>query len=356
MSKEVGRNSLETKIKDTYSHLQDEISKQIFQKRLMYSLTGDGRFISEIIDSIVQEKDLAGLMEKAEEVKDRLIIYGAGNDLALLKRWFPDLSCVCLCDGDREKQRTGWNGFRVISREQLLSDYQGYYVLISSTAFQKEIYDFLVNSGWDAEKILNAGSVMIPQGLYERQYFDKEIVNPCPDEIFVDGGCYDCGTDRLFMKWCGGDYKKIYAFEPDVKNYENCMEAGKDIRDLRLINKGLWSREDVLRFEGNESPGSRIIDTGIQEAATVQVAAIDEVVGNDKVTFLKMDIEGAELEALKGARETIRKHHPKLAICIYHKKEDVWEIPAYILSVSEDYRLYIRHYRLNGNETVLYAV
>lgn len=78
--------------------------------------------------------------------------------------------------------------------------------------------------------------------------------------------------------------------------------------------------------------------------------------GEEKVTFIKMDVEGAELEALKGARKTIMKHHPRLAISIYHKPEDIWEIPAYILSLSEDYRFYIRHYQFSKNETILYAV
>ncbi len=80
------------------------------------------------------------------------------------------------------------------------------------------------------------------------------------------------------------------------------------------------------------------------------------MVKKNRVTFIKLDVEGAELEALKGARDTIIREHPKLAICVYHKKEDIWEIPEYILSLSKEYRLYIRHYHWNPSETVLYAV
>ena len=69
-----------------------------------------------------------------------------------------------------------------------------------------------------------------------------------------------------------------------------------------------------------------------------------------------MDIEGAELEALKGAEETIKRYRPKLAICVYHKPEDIVEIPKYILNINPDYKLYLRHYSDNAGETVLYAI
>ena len=69
-----------------------------------------------------------------------------------------------------------------------------------------------------------------------------------------------------------------------------------------------------------------------------------------------MDIEGAELDTLKGAQKTILKYRPKLAICVYHKPEDLLTIPSYILSLHKDYRLYLRNYMMPGRETVLYAI
>lgn len=83
---------------------------------------------------------------------------------------------------------------------------------------------------------------------------------------------------------------------------------------------------------------------------------IDDVV-HEKVTFIKMDVEGSELKALHGAKKSIKKHLPRLAISIYHKPEDIVEIPEYILSLHNGYQFYIRHHVpwLN-NETVLYAV
>lgn len=344
----------DTKIRDIYLHLQDEPSRQFFQLRLMYSLTRDERFIRQMIESLPQKQSVDIMIKEAEHVKEKLIIYGAGNDFSLLSMLYPDLSCVCLCDCDTNKQKNGWKGYRVISPDELVEDFQEYYVFISTTGFHQEIYDFLTENGWDQEKIFNAGKVT--SELYRQQYFDQDIMKPCQNEIFVDGGCYDCSTDRLFVQWCGGEYQKIYAFEPDIVNYERCQKAAKNIQNMNLLNKGLWSREEILHFAGNADQGSKIIESQEQNVTTVPVVAIDEAVGNDKVTFIKMDVEGAELEALKGAKRTILENHPRLAISIYHKPEDIWEIPSYILSLSEEYTFYIRHYQLSRNETILYAI
>ena len=87
-----------------------------------------------------------------------------------------------------------------------------------------------------------------------------------------------------------------------------------------------------------------------------QVYTIDGALDGEEATFIKMDIEGSELSALKGGGGTIRKYRPKLAICTYHKPEDMWEIPEYVLSLHEDYRLYFRHYNYSRTETVMYAL
>ncbi len=90
--------------------------------------------------------------------------------------------------------------------------------------------------------------------------------------------------------------------------------------------------------------------------STIEVTSIDKVLQGKEATFIKMDIEGSELAALQGAKETIQKYRPKLAISLYHKPEDMLEIPNYILNIVPDYKLYLRHYATNLWETVLYAI
>ena len=121
--------------------------------------------------------------------------------------------------------------------------------------------------------------------------------------------------------------------------------------DYELISKGLWSSEKELHLKTNDT-ASTISEDGDTE---IQVDSIDHLIGKP-ATFIKMDIEGSEYEALLGARNTILKCKPKLAICIYHKMEDIWELPGLIYAMCPKYTFYLRHYSFADNETVLYAL
>lgn len=118
-----------------------------------------------------------------------------------------------------------------------------------------------------------------------------------------------------------------------------------------MLNKGLYNQKGELRFCSNGTAGT-IKDDG---DVVVPVIDIDTLVNGNPVTFIKMDIEGSELKALQGAEQTIKMYKPTLAICVYHKKEDIIEIPNYILSIVPEYKLYLRHYSNHTEETVLYA-
>jgi hypothetical protein len=122
---------------------------------------------------------------------------------------------------------------------------------------------------------------------------------------------------------------------------------------IEMINKGLWSEATTLRFNDTNSGNSRVDDSGKDK---IDVCTIDKSVDTDRVTFIKLDIEGAELEALKGAKETILRNKPRLAICVYHKPEDILEIPLYLQEIMPEYKFYLRHDTIGINGTVLYAV
>lgn len=125
-----------------------------------------------------------------------------------------------------------------------------------------------------------------------------------------------------------------------------------------LIPKGLWSSETELVFNevANFGSSSFITHKGSGKEQVIPTTSVDIVLHGEPVTFIKMDIEGAELEALKGAQNTIRRYHPILAISIYHKPEDIVELPRYIKSLVPEYKLYLRNYHLDTTETVLYAI
>ncbi|MDO8805102.1 MAG: FkbM family methyltransferase [Elusimicrobiota bacterium] len=186
------------------------------------------------------------------------------------------------------------------------------------------------------------------------QYFPEGIISLSDREVFVDGGAYSGDTMLAFMRKTKNKYSRCYAFEPDAANAAKLRGlAGRQRwRDVRLITKGLWRKTDTLRFYASEGPSiSAISETG---NTAVEVDAIDNAA--PEATFIKLDVEGAELEALTGAAGTIKRNRPKLAVCLYHKPGDLFEIPLFIRSLVPEYRFYLRQHQPVSCELVLYAV
>ncbi len=186
------------------------------------------------------------------------------------------------------------------------------------------------------------------------QYFPRDIVRLSDSEVFVDGGAYTGDTLLTFMRLTGGRCARCCAFEPEAANAAR-LKATVEKRALRGVtvhNKGLWSAPAALPFAvwhgTSASAVSGAGETSV-EADTVDRAAPD-------ATFIKLDVEGAELEALKGAAAVIKRNRPKLAVCVYHRPGDLFEIPLFIKSLAPDYRLYLRQHQPVACETVLYAV
>ena len=192
------------------------------------------------------------------------------------------------------------------------------------------------------------------------QYFPIDgMLKPCPDEVFVDAGGFDGLTTAQFAEWTAGNYKKSIIFEADETMYEICREMMrvKNIKNVSLVKKAVYSHDTMLCFDStNYASGSGNV---VEEGGTSQVLAtsIDNTLRemNEKASFIKMDIEGAEMEALKGCEKTIEACHPKLAISIYHRDNDLWEIPYYLMKKYPFYKFYVRHYTPYTTETVLYA-
>ncbi|MBI5743862.1 MAG: FkbM family methyltransferase [Elusimicrobia bacterium] len=187
----------------------------------------------------------------------------------------------------------------------------------------------------------------------KEQYFPKEIINLSGREVFVDGGAYTGDTLLTFLRLAGG-CAGCYAFEPDPANAARLAAtvAKRGLRGITVVNKGLWSAPATLPFAAwHGTSASAVSGTGgfSVEADTIDRAAPD-------ATFIKLDIEGAELEALKGAAQTIRRNRPKLAVCVYHRPADLFEIPLFLKSLAPEYRFYLRQHQPVACETVLYAV
>jgi FkbM family methyltransferase len=198
----------------------------------------------------------------------------------------------------------------------------------------------------------------LADGLYDvlrkDQYFPEGIIGLTESEVFADGGAYTGDTLLTFIRKTGGKYARCYAFEPEPENAAalSAKAGQRGLRDVSVIAKGLWSKAAKLRFAAAEgTTGSAISETG---GASIEVDTIDNLAPD--ATYIKLDVEGAELEALKGAAETIRRNRPKLAVCLYHKPEDLLEIPEFIKALVPEYRFFLRQHQPVSCELVLYAV
>ena len=182
------------------------------------------------------------------------------------------------------------------------------------------------------------------------QYFE-DFLNLQEGEVFVDAGGFDGQTSIEFIKHCP-KYKAVYIFEPSEANLALAKENLQEYSNINFISKGLSNQKDTLKFDTEAGSASSISESG---TVTIEVDTLDKMV-NEKVSFIKMDIEGGEAMAIKGMKNHILNDHPKMAISVYHKVDDFWKIPEQILAIRNDYEIYMRHYTEGTDETVMFFI
>jgi len=188
----------------------------------------------------------------------------------------------------------------------------------------------------------------------EDQYFVPGIVRLTKDEAFLDIGAYTGDSIESFLKAANNQYKKIIAVEPNPACQSSLLELQDKLESVQVIPKGVYSKAGAYAFVADDIASMSNFEM-TQVEGGIEVDTIDNMI-LEAVTLIKMDIEGLELEALKGARKTIERNRPKLAICVYHKYNDLLQLSQFILNLKLGYRLYLRHHSFYTGETVLYAV
>lgn len=339
------------RIKYIKEALVDKESKEIFDARIEYMITRDESKYKERIWNIEKEWFCPEVNDKMKYSNSKIILYGCGVDGKENKRILDLCKVPVFAWCDQAKVGQQIEGIEVLSVQECCKLHTDAIIIISSRRFREEMYDGLVKERFPMENVIIPMHGLLV-GFNGNQYYD--VFSPRKNEIFVDAGAFDGETLLEYAKWAGDNHKKAYCMElqkemiPIIKNKIKV----NNIKNICIQNKAAWYKKEELFFEENGA-GSGIRENG---KVGVQAIDIDSMVEEDKVTFIKMDIEGAELEALEGAQNTIKKYSPRLAICIYHKFWDVISIADYILSLNPDYRFVIRHYASNMWETVLYGI
>ena len=364
-------NSIE-KVVQLYSKLCDIMSREVFEARLTADICPTVSNITKLVNlnCHMGSEDA----ERMEEMKDKFyslaakmeanasfIIYGTGmTGRQVAEGLFTEnIPFYGFCCRNAERFSDGMMGKPVISPEKVFANPEKYYVIIAALA-AREILQIMREHHFPEDHII----MFIDSCVDPLQYF------PFPSlyrkgTAFIDGGCCDGATSRQFADWCGGEYSKIIAFEPNSLNYDICQRNGKmwGLRDFELVKAGLSSGKTdqnlVMRSGGSficdQSVWMRPGELNGQQTEEIHTVRIDDFTKNMPVGFIKMDLEGAECGALEGAVNTIKRDRPFLAICVYHRRGDMLTIMDYLLSIVPEYHFWLRHHSSTTCETILYA-
>lgn len=189
----------------------------------------------------------------------------------------------------------------------------------------------------------------------ENQYLPADLPAPAEPMRLIDGGAFTGDTVEFFMSR-RFELEALAAFEPDPANYlllaTTVSRFSDRIRQTLLWPCGLSDVTAIRGFEAGAGAGSAMTDSGTTH---IQVVALDDAMPDFAPTFIKMDIEGAEPAALRGAAGAITRYRPNLAVCVYHHPEHLWELPLLIRELVPDHQVALRAHKWNGFDMVAYA-
>ena len=356
---------------------------------------------NRMVDDIRNQIDLEIYRRITEQQGKKLVLFGAGDCGHVVYNMLHnrEIKVFCFCDNKYSGHTDAATGLMIAAPEHLKERIEDYAVLVCAVEedvylsmsrqleqmgfdrtqihIMREYYDRLsveyleenLQKYKDAyllmgddfsrkvylarmKKVFLMGDIAEVVSTDTESYFDEKI-HLTDKEVFLDCGGFDGDTSVKFIERCGGNYENIIIFEP-----ESCKKAAieKNMKGYRyeFRQAGVWSRNTKLYFDAQGTDGSHVSDT--ESGCMIEAVSLDETVYDKKPTFIKMDIEGAEQEALKGSRKVIREYKPKLAVCVYHRPDDLYEIPLLVKKLNPEYELCLRQYSNTRFETILYGV
>lgn len=332
--------------------------------------------------------------------KENIILFGAAEYGKIIGDYLKENGIYpqCYCDNNESKIGTIWNGLQVISPNEISEES---YVVITCNAY-REVEKQVEAIGCHNVMYFNVNWIRFPKGkrdfildhidlfqhtfemltdeksrktflnllnykitykqkyteeiLEPTQYFDDEIYTFPEKYTFVDAGSYIGDTVQSLVER-DGIPGKIICMDPIKQNIDKLQTyiEHNHLDYVDVYECAVSDHKSEEHFEIENSMAARRSET---QGQLVLCNSIDNICLDKypKIDVIKMDIEGAEVEALNGARQVIQRDKPVLAICVYHKEDDFYTIPKLIKEIYPEYNLYFRHYELSDEETVCYAV
>jgi len=369
-------------------------------------IPGNDRELRERLSRVLaNRRDYRQVVEEIAAKRRYVVFFGVGNIFhGIVQAWRRHLGRTIdyCCDGDSSKWGQEFCGITCISPGRLLEIKDDCAIFVTVGSF-RPLYRSLIESGCSSVNVVHRYDLAAAEFLADQdqqelvtnlcrtydlladrqsarvflaivdrvlegrndpetmarvcsgdEYFPEDIIRLSDHECFVDAGAFDGDTVRDFVARTQARFDKIFAFELDNRNFQRLQEhTGKlpNHRRIEVFNLGIWdSTGDIsYSFESSQSTVGRGEGRG-------RVVRLDDVLENEQVSLIKMDIEGAELRALRGTGTIIRTRKPRLAICVYHDFRHLWEVPLLLRELVPEYKIYLRHHTELAYETVCYAV
>ena len=298
---------------------------------------------------LVKEINKKTKEEVFEHIKSVFLLQSVGNQNGLIS-YFKRFNYW----GSLDRDNNDYESFELRSNslKDHLDDYVWLYEKLEDYRSKQVLYAVLNNwYNFDYNSLNRCKEVNY------KQYFDLDIVKCDKNEVIVDLGAYIGDTIKDYINEYGiGNYKQIFCYEisPDV--FRTLKLSLSKYTHIKCIQKAVSDKKGIVYISRNENSSSAnsIVNKGEEE---VEAVSIDDDI-KEKITLLKMDIEGAEKKAIKGASKHIKNDKPKLLISVYHNYEDLYEIPKMINKLNKNYKYYLRFYggSLFPTEIVLLAI
>ena len=229
--------------------------------------------------------------------------------------------------------------------------YRAVYDLLEDE-LSKEIYSNIVSyrSTLDAKYTRKAFKLSLQEGI---QDFDRIVMSKLDSEYdFFDVGGFDGESTIEYISHSKGEYHQIYFFEPDKRIIADARKRLKNYRDIIFVQAGVGEKRELKNYDARVNGSGTFLEDGGEK---IELVTLDDYVDSHK-SYIKMDIEGYELSALKGAEQSIRVYKPMLSVSVYHLPGDIHQIIQLVLSWNPKYKVYMRHYSNSYVDTRVYFV
>lgn len=343
-AKAVGFISLEERV---YGSLPEEEKKQICLRKqqqetdnlkenpfnIFIQNSVDRRFVEWTVDI-----DSHSAEELTETIRGK--IYKLEENVRSTYQSYVQYYQKYLFWGDLDPEQGVWECVerRVASMKEHLNDIVWLYGRLEDYRSKEVLLAILRNWTYLDVKTLS--------GVQERHpdYYDLNLIPSAQGEVFVDAGAYIGDSIGSFVDTYGNSYTKIYAYEITEEVIPVLRRNTGQLHDVDIRQKGLGKGASVMYVADNKenSSANTLQETG-EDGRGVCIVSLDEDI-KEPVSWIKMDIEGAEYDALLGCQRHIREEKPKLSVCTYHGYDDIWRLPRLINKMEPSYRFYMRYY------------